>query len=105
MVIEMKERILKPSRGRTGHAGGTETGSMTGLLLNGPFTVILAHYGEVIGLTDRIRLRPLSVGEKGTIMFLSSEGSAVCLVCPNVDRVWIPMGGQPVIGSLERPLG
>lgn len=75
------------------------------LLMNGPFTVILAHHGEMIGLTDRIRLRPLSVGEKGTIMFLSSEESAIRLVCPNVDRVWIPTGGQPVIGSLERPLG
>jgi glutamate synthase domain-containing protein 1 len=32
------------------------------LLLNGPFTVIVAHHGEMIGFTDRIRLRPLSVG-------------------------------------------
>jgi glutamate synthase domain-containing protein 1 len=75
------------------------------LLLNGPFTVILAHHGEMIGLTDRIRLRPLSVGEKGTIMFLSSEESAIRLVGPNLDRVWIPMGVQPMIGTLERPLG
>jgi glutamate synthase domain-containing protein 1 len=35
------------------------------LLLNGPFAVIVAHHGEMIGLTDRIRLRPLTVGEKG----------------------------------------
>jgi glutamate synthase domain-containing protein 1 len=35
------------------------------LLLNGPFTVILAHHGKMIGLTDRIRLRPLSVGGEG----------------------------------------
>ena len=30
------------------------------LLLNGPFTVIIARTGEMIGLTDRIRLRPVS---------------------------------------------
>ena len=74
------------------------------LLLNGPFTVIIAHQGEMIGLTDRIRLRPLTVGEKGSILYLSSEESAIRLVCPELDRAWIPVGGEPVVGSLERPL-
>lgn len=74
------------------------------LLLNGPFSVIIAHHGEMIGLTDRIRLRPMIVGEKGSVLFLSSEESAIRLVCPEVDRTWIPVGGQPVIGSLARPL-
>ena len=27
------------------------------LLMNGPFTIIVAHEGEMIGLTDRIKLR------------------------------------------------
>ena len=35
------------------------------LLLNGPFTVIIAHQGEMIGLNDRIRLRPLTAASKG----------------------------------------
>jgi glutamate synthase domain-containing protein 1 len=74
------------------------------LLLNGPFTVIIAHQGEMIGLTDRIRLRPLTVGVKGLVLYLSSEESAVRLVCPDLDRAWIPMGGDPIVGSLERPL-
>ena len=30
------------------------------LLMNGPFTIIIAHHGEMIGLTDRVRLRPLT---------------------------------------------
>ncbi len=71
------------------------------LLLNGPFTVIIAHQGEMIGLTDRIRLRPLTVGEKGDMLYLSSEESAIRLICPELDRSWIPMGGEPVIGRLE----
>jgi glutamate synthase domain-containing protein 1 len=75
------------------------------LLLNGPFTVIIAHHGEMIGLTDRIRLRPLTVGTKGSMLYLASEESAIRLVCPDLERAWIPMGGEPVIGSLERPLG
>ncbi|MFQ5924999.1 MAG: glutamine amidotransferase family protein [Dehalococcoidia bacterium] len=74
------------------------------LLLNGPFTVIIAHHGEMIGFTDRIRLRPLTVGVKESILYLSSEEAAIRLVCPDLDRAWIPMGGEPIVGSLERPL-
>lgn len=74
------------------------------LLLNGPFTVIIAHHGEMIGLTDRIRLRPLTVGVKGEMLYLASEESAIRLVCPDLDEAWIPTGGEPIIGSLERPL-
>jgi glutamate synthase domain-containing protein 1 len=75
------------------------------LLLNGPFTVIIAHQGEMIGLTDRIRLRPLTVGVKDSVLYLSSEESAIRLVCQDLDRAWVPMGGEPIIGSLEKPLG
>ncbi len=75
-----------------------------GLLLNGPFTVILAHQGEMVGLTDRIRLRPLTVGVKDSTLYLSSEESAIRLICPNLDRAWIPMGGEPIIGSLDSPI-
>ncbi len=71
-----------------------------GLLLNGPFTVIIARTGEMVGLTDRIRLRPLVVASRGTRLFLSSEESAIRLVCPDLDDVWIPVGGQPVIARL-----
>ncbi|HEY77788.1 MAG TPA: glutamine amidotransferase family protein, partial [Dehalococcoidia bacterium] len=58
------------------------------LLLNGPFAVIIAHHGEMIGLTDRIRLRPLTVGEKDDMLYLSSEESAIRLVSPELDRAW-----------------
>ena len=74
------------------------------LLLNEPFTVIIAHQGEMIGLTDRIRLRPLTVGTKGSVLYLSSEESAIRLICPDLDRAWIPIGGEPIVGSLKRPL-
>jgi glutamate synthase domain-containing protein 1 len=74
------------------------------LLLNGPFTFIIAHQGEMIGLTDRIRLRPLTVGEKGSMLYLSSEESAIRLVSPDLDLAWTPVGGEPVIGRLGKPL-
>ncbi|MDD4873457.1 MAG: glutamine amidotransferase family protein [Dehalococcoidales bacterium] len=71
------------------------------LMLNGPFAVLIAHHGELIGLTDRIRLRPLTIGEKGDMVYLSSEESAIRLVSPELDRAWIPMGGEPVITRLK----
>jgi glutamate synthase domain-containing protein 1 len=74
------------------------------LLLNGPFTVIIAHHGEMIGLTDRIRLRPLTVGVKDNILYLSSEESAIRLICPDLEAAWIPAGGEPIIGSVKTPL-
>jgi glutamate synthase domain-containing protein 1 len=70
------------------------------LLMNGPFTIILAHNGEMIGLTDRIRLRPLTGAVKGDMVFMASEEAAIRVVEPDLERAWIPMGGEPVIGRL-----
>ncbi len=33
-----------------------------------------------------------------------SEESVIRLICPDLGETWIPMGGEPVIGSLEKPL-
>jgi glutamate synthase domain-containing protein 1 len=74
------------------------------LLLNGPFTVIIAHQGEMIGLTDRIRLRPLTAGIKDRMLYLSSEEAAIRLICHELDEAWIPVGGEPIVGSLGKPL-
>ena len=71
------------------------------LLINGPFTIIVAHEGEMIGLTDRIKLRPLTAARKNDLLFLSSEEAAIRLVSPKLDRTWSPRGGEPVIGRLE----
>jgi glutamate synthase domain-containing protein 1 len=71
------------------------------LLMNGPFTIIAAHAGEMIGLTDRLKLRPLTAGIKGDMLYLSSEESAIQLVASNLDKVWSPRGGEPVIGRLK----
>jgi glutamate synthase domain-containing protein 1 len=73
----------------------------SGLLINGPFTVIIAHQGEMIGLGDRIRLRPLVAGMKGNMLYLSSEEAPMRLVCPGLDLTWIPKGGEPIVGRLE----
>jgi len=54
----------------------------------------------MMGLGDRLRLRPLVAAIKGDVLYVSSELSAVHLVEPEIDEVWIPQGGQPVIGRL-----
>ncbi len=71
------------------------------LLMNGPFSIIVAHHGEMIGLTDRIKLRPLVAGTNGGFLYLSSEESAMRLVSPTLDKFWYPRGGEPVVGKLR----
>lgn len=71
------------------------------LLLNVPFTVIVAHHGEMIGVTDRIRLRLLTVGEKSDMLYLSSEESAIRLICPELDRAWVPHGWRDDCGEAK----
>jgi glutamate synthase domain-containing protein 1 len=62
---------------------------------------LLRALRQMVGLTDRIRLRPLTVGEKGDMLYLSSEESAIRLVEPELDNAWSPIGGEPVIGRLK----
>jgi len=71
--------------------------------MNGPFTVIIARMGEMIGLSDRIRLRPLVAATAGARLYVSSEIAPVYLVEPEIDAVWTPFGGEPVIGRLGEP--
>ena len=75
------------------------------LLLNGPFTVIIARQGEMIGLGDRIRLRPFVAATAGSRVYVASEEAPIRLVEPSVDRVWIPRGGEPVVARLQQHAG
>jgi len=72
------------------------------LLLNGPFAFVIANSEEMIGITDRIRLRPLVAGYKGDFFYISSEEAAIREVCSNPQKVWQPAGGEPVVGVLEK---
>ncbi len=71
------------------------------LLMNGPFSIVVAHQGEMIALGDRIRLRPLVAAERDDVIYIASEEAPIRLVSPQLDRVWIPRGGEPVIVRLE----
>ncbi|MFZ3072542.1 MAG: glutamine amidotransferase family protein [Thermodesulfobacteriota bacterium] len=70
-------------------------------LLNGPFSILFGHGKGLVGLNDRIKLRPLVIGEKDDLVFMASEESAIREICKNPDNVWAPRAGEAVIVELE----
>jgi glutamate synthase domain-containing protein 1 len=69
-------------------------------LVNGPFAIIFARQGEMVGVNDRIKLRPLVAARKASWLYISSEEAGVRAMCPEPDLVWTPRAGQPIIGRL-----
>lgn len=70
-------------------------------LVNGPFAVIVANKKYMVGLNDRIKLRPLVGASKGDFLYIASEEAAIRRICKNPDRVWMPRAGEPTIGKLN----
>ncbi len=70
-------------------------------LVNGPFAILFAHSGGMVGFNDRIKLRPMIAAEKGKTLYVASEEASIRQVEPDLDRVWMPKAGEPVIGCLE----
>ncbi|WP_027183377.1 class II glutamine amidotransferase [Desulfovibrio inopinatus] len=70
-------------------------------MLNGPFAILVADSTSLMGLNDRIKLRPLVIGEQGDRVFMSSEESSIRDVQPDLDRVFNPKAGEPVIVEVE----
>ena len=71
------------------------------LLINGPFSIVLGSSQGIMALNDRIKLRPLTAAEQGDTLYVASEESAIREICSQPDRVWMPRGGEPVIGLLD----
>ncbi len=70
-------------------------------LLNGPFAILFAYNGGLVGLNDRVKLRPLVAAEKGDMVFMASEESAIRAICPDPEHIWAPKAGEPLIVELE----
>lgn len=75
------------------------------LLLNGPFSFIIANRNEMIGITDRIRLRPLVAATSGDFVYFSSEEASIREICKEPDRIWMPRGGEAIVARLYEPKG
>lgn len=70
-------------------------------MLNGPFGIIVANRNTMIGLNDRIKLRPLIAAENGDFAYIASEEAAIREVCPKPEKIWAPKAGSPVIAKLN----
>ncbi len=69
-------------------------------LLNGPFAILFADRRSLVGLNDRVKLRPLVAATEGDTVYLASEESAIRVICAKPDKVWAPKAGDPVITNL-----
>ena len=71
-----------------------------GALLNGPFSIIVGYRGGMFGLNDRIKLRPLVAAKKGSTVYMASEESAIKYIVKDLDEIWMPKAGEPVVVNL-----
>ena len=69
----------------------------SGLLVTGPFSIILGFVGGLMALNDRLKLRSLVVGEKGSTVYMASEECSIRAMCPEAENLYAPKGGEPVI--------
>lgn len=72
-----------------------------GLLMNGPFSIIVAFHGGLMALNDRLKLRSLVAGASGADLYLASEEAAIRQVCPRVEEVWSLPAGEALICRAE----
>ena len=71
------------------------------LLINGPFSIIFGCEGGMMALNDRLKLRSMVCAEKGDLAFVSSEECGIRVIEPELDKIFAPAGGQPVIYTLR----
>ena len=71
------------------------------LLITGPFSIILGFTGGLMALNDRLKLRSMVVGEKGDRVYIASEEAAIRTMEPDVENIWAPSGGEPVIVQVK----
>ncbi len=72
------------------------------LLVTGPFSILFGFEGGLMALNDRLKLRSMVAAEKGDLFYVASEECAIRAVEPELDRLWAPRGGEPVIVRLNK---
>ena len=75
--------------------------AFSSFLITGPFSILLGFEGGMMALNDRLKLRSMVIGEKGSMTYVASEECAIRVVEPELDRLWSPRGGEPVIITLD----
>ena len=75
--------------------------AFSGMLVTGPFSIIVGFTGGILALNDRLKLRSMVVGEKDSTVYIASEESAIRAIAPELDALYAPKGGEPVVYRLE----
>ena len=70
-------------------------------MITGPFSILVGFNGGLMALNDRLKLRSMVVAEKGDKVYVASEECAIRYLEKDVDRIWSPKGGDPVIITLK----
>jgi len=68
--------------------------------VNGPFAIIASNSRGMVGLNDRIKLRPMVAARANNTLHIASEEAAIRAICPHPDEIWSPRAGEPVIGEV-----
>jgi glutamate synthase domain-containing protein 1 len=71
-------------------------------LITGPFSIIVGFDGGFMALNDRLKLRSMVVAEKGDLVYIASEECAIRAVAPELDSIYSPAGGEPVVIRADR---
>ncbi len=71
-------------------------------LLNGPFAILFANNEGLVGMNDRVKLRPLVVGTYDNTVYMASEISSLIEMNPKIDNIWAPKAGEPVIVNFNK---
>ena len=58
--------------------------------------------GTMTEINDRLKLRSMVAAEKGDTVYISSEECSIRTMSPDVDRIWSPRGGEPIIVTLDK---
>lgn len=70
-------------------------------LITGPFSILVGFEGGLMALNDRLKLRSMVAAEKDDMFYVANEEAAIRVIEPNVDRIWAPKGGEPIIVTLD----
>ena len=69
----------------------------SGLLVTGPFSIILGFTGGLMALNDRLKLRSMVVAEYEDTVYIASEEAAIRKMQPKANNIYAPAGGEPVV--------
>jgi glutamate synthase domain-containing protein 1 len=70
-------------------------------LITGPFSILVGFEGGIMALNDRLKLRSMVVGEKDDTVYIASEEAAIRVIEPDLEKIWAPAGGKPVIITIN----